>query len=247
VTDQADQVITGEQPAPAPVGDLKPKMQLEGVITKIELYGAMVELDGSHTGWLHISRIREEPVNRISDVLSEGQQVTVWVHRVDPKTKRVDLTMMAPLGVTWDEMRRDQLYPGTITRVEKFGVFVDIGAERPGLVHVSEMARGYVGDPSQIAKVGDQVQVKIKDFDRRKKRIDLSMKDAEAQAEAADAEDGDEGESLPTAMEIALREAMAGARKAERGAAGRNKKQRSDRQEQEDILQRTLQQRSGRR
>lgn len=242
VTDQIEQVSLSEQPIR--LEDLKPKMQLQGTVTKIELYGALVDIGIGQEGWLHISRLREEPVNRVSDVLSEGQQVTVWVHRVDPKTRRVDLTMIKPLPVSWGEIKRDQVYTGTVTRVEKFGVFVDIGAERPGLVHVSEMARGYVGDPADLVKVGDQVQVKVKDVDRRKKRIDLSMKDVEREEEAvAEAEE----EAFPTAMEIALRAAMASAQKPQRAGSGRDKKASSQREELEDILRRTLQQRSGRR
>lgn len=242
VTDQIEQVSLSEQPIR--LEDLKPKMQLQGTVTKIELYGALVDIGIGQEGWLHISRLREEPVNRVSDVLSEGQQITVWVHRVDPKTRRVDLTMIKPLSVTWGEIKRDQVYTGTVTRVEKFGVFVDIGAERPGLVHVSEMARGYVGDPADLVKVGDQVQVKVKDVDRRKKRIDLSMKDVENEMEAGGET---EEEAFPTAMEIALRAAMASAQKPQRAGSARDKKASSQRQELEDILRRTLQQRSGRR
>lgn len=244
MSDQVEQVSAGEHPIR--LEDLKPKMQLQGAVTKIELYGALVDIGTGQEGWLHISRLREEPVNRVSDILSEGQQVTVWVHRIDPKTRRVDLTMIKPSGVSWSELKRDQIYSGTVTRVEKFGVFVDIGAERPGLVHVSEMARGYVGDPGQMVKVGDQVQVKIKDFDRRKRRIDLTMKDVEVNEEAAD-DEGEDEDTLPTVMEIAWRRAMASAQKSQRVETGRGKKERSHRQEQEDILQRTLQQRSGRR
>lgn len=242
VTDQIEQVSLSEQPIR--LEDLKPKMQLQGTVTKIELYGALVDIGIGQEGWLHISRLREEPVNRVSDVLSEGQQITVWVHRVDPKTRRVDLTMIKPLSVTWGEIKRDQVYTGTVTRVEKFGVFVDIGAERPGLVHVSEMVRGYVGDPADLVKVGDQVQVKVKDVDRRKKRIDLSMKDVENEMEAGGET---EEEAFPTAMEIALRAAMASAQKPQRAGSARDKKASSQRQELEDILRRTLQQRSGRR
>lgn len=243
VTDQIEQVSLSEQPIR--LEDLKPKMQLQGTVTKIELYGALVDIGVGQEGWLHISRLREEPVNRVSDVLSEGQQITVWVHRVDPKARRVDLTMIKPLPVTWGEIKRDQVYTGTVTRVEKFGVFVDIGAERPGLVHVSEMARGYVGDPADLVKVGDQVRVKVKDVDRRKKRIDLSMKDVESEVEAEG--EAEEEEAFPTAMEIALRAAMASAQKPQRADSGRDKKASSQREELEEILRRTLQQRSGRR
>ncbi len=245
MTNQVEQAGPGDQPNRPQ--EIKPKTQLQGTVTKVELYGAFVDIGTGQDAWLHISRVREEPINRLSDVLQEGQPVTVWVHRIDPKTKRVDLTMIKPVGVTWGELKRDQVYTGTVTRLEKFGVFVDIGAERPGLVHVSEMSRGYVGDPSELVKVGDQVQVKVKDFDRRKRRIDLSMKEIDKEKEVVESADEAE-ENLPTAMEIALRQAMAGQKSGQGGPArSGGKGERSHRQEQEDILRRTLQQRGGRR
>jgi len=147
--------------------------------------------------------------------------------------------------LTWGETNRDQVLSGAFTGVGMCGVFVDTGAEGPGLIVFSELAGGYVADPADLVKVGDQVQVKVKDVDRRKKRIDLSMKDAEGEKEAGD--EAEEEEAFPTATEIALRAAMASAQKPQRAGSARDKKASSQREELEDILRRTLQQRSGRR
>jgi len=65
---------------------------------------------------------------------------------------------------------------GKIVRMESFGAFVEIGAERPGLVHISEMSHGYVRQPSDVVQEGDEIEAEILDVNRRKKQIKLSMK-----------------------------------------------------------------------
>jgi len=171
---------------------------------------------------------------------------------------------------------------GQVVRLEKFGAFVEIGAERPGLIHISEMAHGYVRQPSDVVKEGDEVEAQVIDVNRKKKQIKLSLK--ALQPEPVKEEElpriytepvrkdkdkdkparrkkvktprtrGEEGssnvdeliatinepakEAEPTAMEIAIREAMekAKARKQE----DKSRKAKSVSQAQEDLLNRTL-------
>ena len=172
VTDEED---TAEA-APTSIADLAPKMQLKGTVKRLELYGAFIDLGIDATGLVHISKIGGEQVNRVSDVLSEGQEVTVWVEKVDPERQQVMLTMVPPLAVDWTELKTDQVYEGKVTRLETFGAFIGIGAEREGLVHISELSHNYVKHPSEVVNVGDEVEVKVLGFNRRKRRIDLSMK-----------------------------------------------------------------------
>jgi len=162
--------------APTSIADLAPKMQLTGTVKRLELYGAFIDLGLDATGLIHISKLGSEQVNRVSDVLKEGQEVTVWVEKVEPERQQVMLTMVPPLAVDWTELKTDQVYEGKVTRLETFGAFVSIGAEREGLVHISELSHNYVKHPSEVVNVGDEVQVKVLGFNRRKRRIDLSMK-----------------------------------------------------------------------
>lgn len=173
--------ITTEEPAaaesaPTSIADLSPKMQLTGVVKRLELYGAFIDLGFGATGLLHVSKLGGEQVNRVSDVLKEGDQVTVWVEKIDPERNQVMLTMVPPLAVDWGDLQTDRPYSGKVTRLENFGAFVNIGAEREGLVHISELSHDYVKHPSEVVKVGDEVEVKVLGFNRRKRRIDLSMK-----------------------------------------------------------------------
>jgi uncharacterized protein len=66
--------------------------------------------------------------------------------------------------------------PGIVTNVTRFGAFVDVGVHQDGLVHISQLADKYVKDPSEIVKVGQQVEVTVLDVDVARKRISLSMK-----------------------------------------------------------------------
>jgi len=167
-------------PAPHRLEDLKRKMKITGTVKKVELFGAFVDIGVGRDGLVHISAMSAQPINRVEDVVKEGDTVTVWVRRVDPQAGRIDLTMIEPLGLDWDEIKTGQLYKGKVTKLEKFGAFVDIGAERPGLIHISELASYRVEEVNEIVKVGDEVEVKVIGVDPRKRQIKLSIKAVDA-------------------------------------------------------------------
>ena len=200
-----------ELKTPETIEDLEPKMKVAGKVIKTSLAGAIVDVGVGIPGLIHISKIQEESVTRVADVLKEGQEVEVWVQRTDPEKKKIELTMLEPLGKDWREIKPDMEIVGKVTRIEKYGVFVDIDAERPGLVHISEMAHGYVRTPTDIVQKGDKVNVKVLKVNRRKKQIKLSMKALEEspQDEFVIEEDEDEKKEVtPTAFEAALQKAM---------------------------------------
>jgi small subunit ribosomal protein S1 len=229
------------------VSDLKPKMKLTGKVERLELYGAFVDLGVGTSAILHISKLGER-VNRIADVLTVGDEVSVWVETVDADKGQITVTMREPLAVEWSDLKVGQQYNGTVTRLEKFGAFVDIGAEKEGLVHISELGHEYVKHPSEAVSVGDEIQVRVLGFSKRKRRIDLSRKalletsGEETAAESEVIEEDEEEVELPTAMEIALRRAMGNgatrqASKKKKPSASRSKRKR---EVQDDILSRTL-------
>lgn len=161
-------------PDSVPAVALEPKNKLNGKILKTTLAGALVDIGQTLPGVLHISQISETPVNKVEDVLKEGQEVTVWVKRV--RKDRVELTMIEPLMYDWKELKPEMVVKGKVSRLETYGAFVDFGAERPGLIHVSELAHGYVKTAGDVVKVGDEVEAKVLDVDRRKRQIRLSIK-----------------------------------------------------------------------
>ncbi len=162
--------------------EVKRKMHFVGTVTKTTLAGAVVDIGLGIPGVVHISQLQSEPVNRVEDVVKPGQQVDVWVRRVFPKKDRIELTMIEPLALEWREIAKGMNIKGKVVRLEKFGAFVDIGAERPGLVHISEMTHDYIKSPSEVVKEGDEIDVQVLSVNRHKKQIKLSMKALEEKA-----------------------------------------------------------------
>jgi predicted RNA-binding protein with RPS1 domain len=157
-----------------PSTELKPKTKLTGKVVKTTLAGAVIDIGESVPGILHVSQIQADPAKRIDELLQVGQSVDVWVRRA--KADRIELTMIEPLGLDWKDLKPETVVKGKVVRLETYGAFVEIGAERPGLVHISEMAHGYVKTPQEVVKEGDEIDVMIIDVDRKKKQIRLSMK-----------------------------------------------------------------------
>ncbi len=160
---------------------IEPKMQFTGKVIKINLAGAVLDIGIGKPALLHITQIvgpDNNAINHVEDVLQVGQEINVWVKRIARKDgeERIELTMIKPLDLEWREIKVGNNVKGKIVRLEKFGAFVEIGAERPGLVHISEMAHGYVKVPSDVVKEGDEIEAQIIDVNRRKKQIKLSMK-----------------------------------------------------------------------
>ena len=160
---------------------IKTKTQFKGKVIKINLAGAVLDIGAEKPGLLHVSQIVSPdgtPIKKVEDVLKVGEEVDVWVKRVARKDgdERIELTMIRPLDMEWREIKIGETVKGKVVRLEKFGAFVEIGAERPGLVHISEMAHGYVKLPSDVVKEGDEIEAQIIDVNKRKKQIKLSMK-----------------------------------------------------------------------
>ena len=218
---EANIVATPENAEITELADVKRKMQFSGKVIKTSLAGAVVDIGLEMPGVVHISQLQKDPVNRVEDVVQVGQTVEVWVRRVEPRRDRLELTMIEPLPLEWREIEKGMVIKGTITRIEKFGVFVEIGAERPGLVHISEITHDYIQDPKQVVREGEEVEVKVLELNRRKKQIKLSMKALEEKLvvekktppkktakKSAKPDPEETEEDVPTAMELALREAM---------------------------------------
>ena len=209
---------------------------MQGKVTRIKVAGAFVDVGAESEGFLHLSRLLPRS-NRVEDVLTVDQELELWVHKVDPGADRLELTMVRPTLLKWDHIKPGLKVVGTVSRLEKFGAFVDIGAERDGLVHVSEMSDGYVRDPGEVVKVGDEVDVAVLGIDRGKKQIKLTMNiSLESLMEEVEEE---EEEELPSAMEVALRQAMESP-PPESSSAEQAQAEDGRRETQDDILARTL-------
>lgn len=225
---------------PTSIEDLRPKMQLEGEVTRTTLYGAFVNLGLEHEGMIHISRLDRRRVNKVTDKVNPGDKVQVWVADVDAEAGRIGLTMVEPAELEWGDIEEGKIYQGKVVRLERYGAFVDIGAERPGLLHVREMGKGYVRHPSEVVKEGEQIEVMVQKVDRRKHQIDLTLNMQQEQVMEALQ---DEEEPFLSPMEIAFREAQKSNKGRSRQQRGRRSRGSSDHDDIEDLYRRTLERR----
>ncbi len=232
---------------------IKKKDEVKGKVVKTTLAGAVVDIGLDKPAVIPISQLREHPVRKVEDVVKEGDEVQAWVRRVDPQHDRIELTLIKPLLLEWREIKKDMVLKGKVSKLEKFGAFVEVGAERPGLIHISEMSHDYVKQSEDVVKVGDEVEVKVLDVDQRKKQIKLSMKalttkpepKPKAKAQIEEKEEKVEAEPekpAPTAMEMALRKAMS-EEETEKPTREKQAKTEKSSAEMEDILARTLENR----
>ena len=252
---ETNAVATTENTEIHDLSDVERKMRFTGTVMKTSLAGALVDIGVEIPGVVHISQLKEEPVNRVEDVVQAGQEVEVWVKRVIPKKKRLELTMIEPLNLEWREIKQDMVLKGKVVRLEKFGAFIDIGAERPGLVHISEITHDYIGKPGDVIKEGEEVEVMVLNVNRQKKQIKLSMKtlevppaveeDYERPSRPSKKKSEQENKPVepdPTAMEVAMRDAMDRSKDDDKGDPIPSKQQKPSAEDNEldEILTRTL-------
>jgi len=117
-----------------------------------------------------------------------GQEVTVEVLDVDLDRERVSLSLKSTQEDPWQQFARmhqiGQIVPGKVTKLVPFGAFVRVEDGIEGLVHISELAERHVEIPEQVVQVGNEVMVKIIDIDLERRRISLSLKQANEGGEA---------------------------------------------------------------
>ena len=152
-----------------------------GVVSSIVNFGAFVDLGGVD-GLVHVSELSWKHIDHPSEVVEVGQEVTVEVLDVDLDRERVSLSLKATQEDPWQQFARThaiaQVVPGKVTKLVPFGAFVRVDEGIEGLVHISELAERHVEIPEQVVNVGDELLVKVIDIDLERRRISLSLKQA---------------------------------------------------------------------
>jgi small subunit ribosomal protein S1 len=153
----------------------------KGVVSSIVNFGAFVDLGGVD-GLVHVSELSWKHIDHPSEVVEVGQEVTVEVLDVDMDRERVSLSLKATQEDPWQAFARThaigQVVPGRVTKLVPFGAFVRVAEGIEGLVHISELAERHVEIPEQVVNVGDEIYVKVIDIDLERRRISLSLKQA---------------------------------------------------------------------
>jgi small subunit ribosomal protein S1 len=155
-----------------------------GVVTRLKEFGAFVDIGGLE-GMVHISELALGRVKHPSEVLAEGQTVEVSVLRIEPPggsqgREKIALSIRALAPDPWQEVLTafpvGQRVRGTVTRIQPFGVFIELRPGIEGLVHISELGAGRrVQHPSEVVQVGDPVEARVLSVDRERRRISLSL------------------------------------------------------------------------
>ena len=162
--------------------------QMPAVIASIQDYGAFADLGGMD-GLIHISDMSYERIKHPSEVVKEGQQVTVQILKIDDSHEppRIGLGMkqcMAdPFESTLENLAPGDTISGRVTKVAAFGAFVEITKGVEGLIHISELSHERVNKVTQVVKPDEIVTARVLSIDPAQKRISLSIKALKAEGE----------------------------------------------------------------
>lgn len=161
---------------------------LTGTVVRLADYGAFVDLGGVD-GLIHISQMSWKRIKHPSEVLKDGDVVSVVVLSVDREKEKISLKLSEVQENPWDSIEANyqvgDLVHGKVTRLMNFGAFVELEEGIEGLVHISELADQHVNRPGEIVKIGDEVRAVILEIQADAQKLSLSIK------QAADVDDTD--------------------------------------------------------
>ncbi|WP_423223480.1 S1 RNA-binding domain-containing protein [Candidatus Amarolinea aalborgensis] len=175
----------GNGPGVLPIRVIPPKkvvkvlsvgMEIEGVVRRVAEFGAFIDIGVGTDGLVHISELSTGRVGKVSDRLKEGDPVKAWIKELDRDRNRISLTLIEPGTKTIRDLQEGELVKGIVTRVVPYAAFLDIGIGRDAMLHIREMSDSFVRRVEDVANVGDELEVKVLSLDRRRQRIDLSLK-----------------------------------------------------------------------
>ncbi len=156
---------------------------VDGTVQRITDFGAFVDIGGVD-GLVHISELAHTHVEKVTDVLSEGQEIQVEVLSVDPEEERISLSYKNTLPGPWEgieeRIKEGDIIEGTVKRLVDFGAFVEIEPGVEGLVHISQIANRHIGTPDEVLEVDEKIKAKVLSVSEEEERISLSIKEANA-------------------------------------------------------------------
>ncbi len=160
---------------------------VKGTVRNIADFGVFVGIEEGIDGLIHVSDISwKQRIKHPSEFFKKGQEVEAVVLNVDVENEKFSLGIKQLEKNPWDEIvtkySTGSVVNGKITNITEFGIFVEIEEGIEGLVHVSEIGHKKVKTPAELFNIGDAVSAVIKSIDSKSKKIRLSIKDYEAQA-----------------------------------------------------------------
>lgn len=184
IAGRRDLVQAMENEAKAKVYEnIKAGDKIEGTVSRIVDFGAFVDLGGVD-GLIHISELSWGRVKKVSDVLKEGDKVTVYVLEADKDKNKISLSLKDQQQNPWvlakDKYNVSDVVEGKVVRIVDFGAFVELEEGVDGLVHISQISHKHISKPEDALSIGQVVKAKITEIDTDNKKISLSIKELEA-------------------------------------------------------------------
>jgi small subunit ribosomal protein S1 len=162
---------------------------IKGTVQRLTDFGAFVDIGGID-GLVHISQLSHTHIDKPSDVVEEGQTVTVKVLAVDRDNERISLSIKETLPGPWvnisDKVKVGDVLEGEVKRLVSFGAFVEILPGVEGLVHISQISHKHIGTPQEVLEESQVVKVKVLDVNESEQRISLSIRELEESPKATE-------------------------------------------------------------
>ncbi len=160
-----------------------------GRVAGISNFGAFVDLGGAD-GLIHISELSWEPVKSPEEVVSVGDEIDVFILKVDRENLKIALSLRRLKPEPWDEVENKfavgQTVDGVVTKLANFGAFARIDAGIEGLIHISELSHQVIKHPRDVVNEGDELKLKIIRIEPERRRLGLSLKQAQDDGEVID-------------------------------------------------------------
>lgn len=159
---------------------------VDGTVQRITDFGAFVDIGGVD-GLVHISELSHTHVDKVSDVLEEGQEIKVEILSVDEENERISLSYKNTLPGPWEgieeRIKPGDVVEGTVKRIVDFGAFVEIEKGVEGLLHISQIANRHIKTPDEVLDIDQKIKAKVLSVSEKDERIALSMKQLEQEKE----------------------------------------------------------------
>lgn len=153
-----------------------------GRVAGISNFGAFVDLGGAD-GLIHISELSWEPIKSPEEVVSVGDELDVYILKVDRENLKIALSLRRLKPEPWDEVENKfsvgQTVDGVVTKLANFGAFARIDAGIEGLIHISELSHQVIKHPRDVVNEGDELKLKIIRIEPERRRLGLSLKQAQ--------------------------------------------------------------------
>jgi small subunit ribosomal protein S1 len=157
-----------------------------GKVTGISSFGAFVDLGGAD-GLVHISELSWDSVNKPEDVVQVGDELDVFVLRVDAENKKIALSLRRLQPEPWetinDRYQVGDIVEATVTKLTNFGAFARVEGSVEGLIHISELTSRIINHPREVVGEGDTIRLKILRIEPERRRLGLSLKEAQEEEE----------------------------------------------------------------